>query len=316
MENTPSKPHDRYVKDLLSHHDAAVAFLQQALPQNIAALLDIQMLQHTHASYTTQELQEYISDIVLRVPILDSNNEAEVTVLIEHKSYKDRKLPFQLLSYVAAGYQQQLKNGKTLHVIIPIVYYHGKQKWDIPALADYFPSVPEAILKYVPQWSFEMLSIRNMTPDQIQNITNTMLKAAMIIQKGAHKRIFALEEYARVFNTLHAENEGNFFISTMVYIFETEVFQESELSIITKELNNDMRTKTLTIKEALIARGMEKGRQEGREEGRREGRQEGSIQSRYEFAGKLIQRNMPINEICDLTNLTYEEIQTLIEKGK
>jgi len=311
MENTPSKPHDRYVKELLSHHDAAVAFLQQALPQNIAALLDIQKLQHTHSSYTTKELREHISDIVLRVPILGSENQAEVTVLIEHKSYKDRKLPFQLLSYIAAGYQQQMKKDKKLHVIIPIVYYHGKHKWDIPALADYFPSVPEEIRKYVPQWSLEMMSIRNLSPDQIQNITNTMLKTALIIQKGAHKRIFAMEEYARVFNTLHAENEGNFFISTMVFIFETGVLQESELSNITKELNNNMRTKTLTIKEELIARGMEKGRQEGRQEGM----QEGSIQSRYEFARKLIQRNMPIDEICDLTSFTYEEVQTLIEKG-
>jgi predicted transposase/invertase (TIGR01784 family) len=307
MENTPPKPHDRYVKELLSHHDAAVAFLQQALPQNITALLDIQKLQHTHSSYTTKELREYVSDIVLRVPIYGSDNEAEVSVLIEHKSYKDRKLPFQLLSYVAAGYQQQLKNGKKLRVIIPIVYYHGKQKWDVPVLADYFPTVPTEILKYVPQWAFEMLSIRDMSPDQIRNITNTMLKTALIIQKGAHKRIFALEEYARVFNTLHAENEGNFFISTMVYIFETEVLQESELSTITKELNNDMKTKTLTIKEELIARGMEKGRQEGRHEG--------SMQSRYEFARKLIQRSMPVDEICDLTSLTYEEVQTLIEKG-
>jgi predicted transposase/invertase (TIGR01784 family) len=304
MEENSSKPHDRYVKDLLSHHDAAVAFLHHALPQNIGALLDIQKLQHTQTSYTTKELREHISDIVLRIPILGSDNEAEVTVLIEHKSYKDRKLPFQLLSYIAAGYQQQLKNGKKLHVIIPIVYYHGKQKWDIPALADSFPSIPIEILKYVPQWSFEMLSIRNMTPKQIRNITNTMLKTALIIQKGAHKRIFALEEYARVFNTLQAENERNFFISTMVYIFETEVLQESELSIITKELNNDMRTKTLTIKEELIARGMEKGRLEG------------STETSYKFAIKLIERNVPIDEICDLTDLSYEEVLGLMENEK
>jgi len=153
-----------------------------------------------------------------------------------------------------------------------------------------------------------MLSIRNMTPEQIRNITNTMLKTALIIQKGAHKRIFALEEYARVFNTLHAENEGNFFISTMVYICETEVLQESELSFITKELNNDMKTKTLTIKEELIAQGMEKGRQEGR--------QEGSMETRYEFALKLIKRNVPIDEICDLTDLSYEEVLGLMKSEK
>ena len=131
MEKQTTKPHDRFVKELLSHHDAAVEFLQHALPQEVIALMDVEKMHYTNTSYTTEDLLEYMSDVVLRVPFQNSKAKAEVTILVEHKSYKDRMTPFQMLSYVAAGYRQQLKNDKKYSVIIPVVYYHGSQKWKI-----------------------------------------------------------------------------------------------------------------------------------------------------------------------------------------
>jgi predicted transposase/invertase (TIGR01784 family) len=271
-----------------------------ALPQTVIDLLDMKSLQYANVSYTTEELHEYMSDVVLRIPYQNSKASAEVTVLIEHKSYKDRITPFQMMFYVTSGYREQIKNGKKFSLIIPVVYYHGKQKWQIASLADYFPDAPTEILQYVPQFSIEMLSIREMTAKQIYAITSGMLRAAFMVQKGAHKRIFALEEYARVFNTISAEKGGNFFISMMVYIFESGALEISEFSNIAKELDNKMRTKTMTIKEEWIA------------EGRQEGRQEESIRSRYEFARKLILRNMPLEEICELTDLSMDEMKRLV----
>jgi len=40
-----------------------------------------------------------------------------------------------------------------------------------------------------------------------------------------------------------------------------------------------------------------------------EGKLEGSLQSRYEFARKLLLRSMPLEEICELTDLTMEEVK-------
>jgi hypothetical protein len=134
-----------------------------------------------------------------------------------------------------------------------------------------------------------------MTAKQIYAITNGMLRATFMVQKGAHKRIFALEEYARVFNTISAEKGGNFFISLLVYIFESGVLEESEFSNITKELNNKMKSKTMTIKEHWIAEGVEME----------------NFRSRYEFARKLIHRNMSLEEICELTDLSMDEVKRL-----
>jgi predicted transposase/invertase (TIGR01784 family) len=307
LKKQTTKPHDRFVKELLSHHDAAVEFLMNALPQIVIDVLDMKSLQYANVSYTTEELHEYMSDVVLRIPYLNSKASAEVTVLIEHKSYKDRMTPFQMMAYLTSGYREQIKNGNKFSLIIPVVYYHGKQKWQIPSLVDYFPDAPAALLKYVPQFSMEMLSIREMTAAQIYAITNGMLRAAFMVQKGAHKRIFALEEYARMFNTISAEQGGNFFISMMVYIFESGALEVSEFSNIAKELDNDMKTKTMTIKEEWIAEGLEKGI----EKGIGLGIEQENLRSRYEFARKLLLRNMPLEEICELTDLSMEEVKRL-----
>jgi len=308
MEKQTTKPHDRFVKELLSHHEAAVEFLMHALPQTVIDLLDMKRLQYSNVSYTTEELHEYMSDVVLRIPYQNSKASAEVTVLIEHKSYKDRMTPFQMMSYVISGYREQLKNGKKLSLIIPVVYYHGKHKWKIASLPEYFPDAPAEIFNYVPHFDMELLSIRDMTVDQIRAVTNGKLLAALMVQKGAHHRIFALEEYARIFNTIAAEKEGNFFISMLVYIFESGALDESEFINIATKLDNEMKTKTMTIKEVWIAEGIEKGR----EEGIKKGIEKGSLQSRYEVARKLVLRKLPMEEICELTDLTMEEVKRLM----
>ena len=71
----------------------------------------------------------------------------------------------------------------------------------------------------------------------------------------------------------------------------------------------------MTLYDQLIAKGKEEGIAIGIEKGKQEGKQEGSIESKFEVARKLIQRNMPIEDICDLTNLSHEEVQALMKKG-
>ena len=67
----------------------------------------------------------------------------------------------------------------------------------------------------------------------------------------------------------------------------------------------------MTLHDQLIAEGKEEGIAIGIEKGK----QEGSIQSRCEVARKLIKRNMPIEDICELTSLSREEVQSFIGEG-
>ena len=57
--------------------------------------------------------------------------------------------------------------------------------------------------------------------------------------------------------------------------------------------------------------GLKEGKEEGRKEGRKEGSQEGQIAERFEIAKKMKNKNMPVEEIIELTELTKEEIERI-----
>lgn len=59
------------------------------------------------------------------------------------------------------------------------------------------------------------------------------------------------------------------------------------------------------------AEGREEGRKKGREEGREEGRAKGRVEGKLEIAQKLLNKNMEIEEIIEITGLAKEEIEKL-----
>ena len=60
-----------------------------------------------------------------------------------------------------------------------------------------------------------------------------------------------------------------------------------------------------------IIEGEARGKIIGREEGMKEGKKEGKKQNQIEIAKKLLQRNMSIEDIKEITSLTEEEISKL-----
>ncbi len=95
-----------------------------------------------------------------------------------------------------------------------------------------------------------------------------------------------------------------------------EPFNQQTILDITNQLTTEMKTKSRSFIDEFIAQGRQEGRKEGREEGREEGMkkgiEKGSLQSRYEFARKLLLRKMPLEDICELTDLTLEEVTRLV----
>ena len=85
---------------------------------------------------------------------------------------------------------------------------------------------------------------------------------------------------------------------------------------------NDEETKELLAKWSdYIAenKGYEEGKEEGIEEGRIEGRaegiEEGSKQKAYEIAKKMLKKGNSIEDICDITGLSIEEIEQLSKES-
>ena len=53
------------------------------------------------------------------------------------------------------------------------------------------------------------------------------------------------------------------------------------------------------------------GRREGKQEGLEEGEQRGEKKAKLEYARRMLEKGYPVEDICEITGLSREEIQTL-----
>ena len=297
------KVHDAFVKNLLSHKESASEFIKNALPPDVCLHFDLDKITYLPDTYITKGLNEYISDIVLKIPVLGSKVDVNVSILVEHKSSIDHFTCVQLHNYISNGYLIQLKQKEQLSIIIPVIYYHGKGKWKYRPLHELFEYIPAGFERYIHFFSTELFQVQHLTINQIHGIAEAKLRAAFMVQKSLHDRMVATKEFVQVINALEPTDEGNFLHSFFVYLSNVTKFDQNSIIDITNQLTTDMKTKSMTFAEQFSA--------EGRKEGRQEGIQQGTLQSRYEFARKLLFRNTPHEEICELTDLSMEEVERL-----
>jgi predicted transposase YdaD len=124
-------PHDKFFKETFSNVAVAKDFMNNYLPQSIINIIDINTLEPQKDSFINEELQEVFSDMLFRVNI--NKREGYIYFLFEHKSYTSKNISFQLLKYMLEIWEAKVKKEDTneLPVVIPLVIYHGKDKWNI-----------------------------------------------------------------------------------------------------------------------------------------------------------------------------------------
>ncbi len=131
MEDKIQNLHDRFFKSIMEDREIAIAFLEEFLPENVKELLVLEKLTHAPTTFISPDLGEYLADMVFNVPLRSESTEREscyVSILLEHKSYVDHHIDFQILQYLAQSYRQQIQNRQKLKLVIPFLYYHGETK--------------------------------------------------------------------------------------------------------------------------------------------------------------------------------------------
>jgi predicted transposase/invertase (TIGR01784 family) len=105
-----------------------------------------------------------------------------------------------------------------------------------------------------------------------------------------------------------------------IYIDKVHIFEDEEIFIITKNLDKEMNTESMTFSDRLKARGREEGLREGMEKGLEQGLEKGTSRGMQEaklaFAKKLLDRKFSIQEIVELTGLTSTEVTQIISGEK
>ncbi len=265
-------PHDKFFRELLGQPEVAADFLQQYLPPEVVAHLDLTRLELSHDSFIDADLQEHLSDLLYRVGLRASDRAALLYFLFEHKSYSDEFVAFQLLRYKVRGWEQAQNEGqRPLPPIIPVVVYHGRAKWTaarrFSELID-LKEVPE-LKSYQADFTYHLCDLSAMSDDEIKG--HAALRAGMSLLKY----IFSEELWPRLAGLfalykLLPEQSGLEYLRTALrYLSATT--QQTEVPRVRQALAQAFPANEgglmQTMAQAWIEEGFIKGRQEGRQEG-------------------------------------------------
>ncbi len=163
MEKLPN-PHDRFFKELFSPLPTARDFIRHYLPKSLGAAIDLRTLTVVKESFLDEELRNYFSDMLFRAR-RKQGGDVLIYILLEHKSAPDALVALQLFLYLARIWYPHFQNKqKPLPLVIPVVFYHGSQKWNVSrqfsALFD-FTGV-EALREFLPEFKYHLCDLSKM----------------------------------------------------------------------------------------------------------------------------------------------------------
>ena len=151
MSKKVQNPHDKFVRETFSDPERAQAFVEEFLPEKIVKELDLSRLKVSQDSYLDNEMKEYFSDLILKIPVKKAKNRnLKIAFLFEHKSSPDNFVLFQVGHYLFSHYFKIIRQSKKLELLIPLIYYQGKQKWEVPRLLHHFKG-KDKILRTFPK---------------------------------------------------------------------------------------------------------------------------------------------------------------------
>ena len=157
--------HDSFLRELLADKQMAIDYFRSALPAHIAGMLDFGTLEPLPGTYVSKDLQTTVSDVVYTCQRRDGRGSVHICLLVEHKSAPDRYTPVQIGGYLFSGYQLQIKQKRRrLSPIIPVLFYHGRQKWEYWTLDRLFDGLEDGLLGFLPKFDYVYTSLRD-TPD-------------------------------------------------------------------------------------------------------------------------------------------------------
>ncbi len=280
MPESLTNPHDRFFKDLFTRQEAAQDFLHHYLPSELVALLDLSDLQISKDSFVDPDLQEHFSDLLYQVS-LKGGQETSIFVLFEHKSYPDPLIALQLLRYMVRIWEQALKQQKPLLPIVPMVVYHGQQKWQVALDFAALFNLPEVMKPYIPDYRYWLCDLNQYSDEQIEG--HLILQTGLLLLKYIKDDDIA-DRLADILSELSKqETTSKYLYTIMRYVAAaTDKVSEEQLRETVTNLFSQGEKLMPTLVEQWLERGRVEGRKKGREEGRQEGRQEGRKKGRQE----------------------------------
>ena len=276
---------DRSAKWLFQYKHNVQGLLE-IVASELVISIDFSRLVPLNRRFISDTLQEQESDMVFSVPFRRGSKTEEllIYILIEHQSTVDATMGIRVLLYMTQLWEAQRRawesegvprSERRLHLILPIVFYTGEQRWNTPLTLAGIMDIPGELSRFVPTFDTLFLNVKETDEARLTKTGHPLGWLLTVLQKeNADKEAMqrALARAMSHFNTLdtlEAEQRQQALIYLLLLILHRRPAEEhEELVTVIDRHTDEMEVKTMaqSMAETLIEQGIEQGIEHERRE--------------------------------------------------
>jgi len=311
--------HDNFIRAILSDKVVAISYFENYLPSFVSEQLDFSTLTQIPDTYLSEKLRKTMSDIVYTCHKKAGKGEIKVSLLIEHKSYIDKYTPVQIGGYIFSGLQKQLDNKEKLSIIIPVLLYHGKGKWEYQPLLSLFENVDPEWNSFVPNFDYIYNNLGEIRDEQVEALNNKFLAASLLSLKHTFQEDWLGLHILRML-FLAEEAPKNLQKSFAVYLFERSKLSGNAITQLLQSLPLILKETVMSTAESFVEKGKRIGIERGIKEGLEKGLEKGIEMGKADvITSLLLNTDFTISKIAMLSNVSEDfvvKIQSQISNVK
>jgi predicted transposase YdaD len=299
----PGNPHDHFFRRTFDVLENARALLKSQLPAHLFKKLDPNSIQPAKETFLAADEYENRLDQLYTARMLNGT-QVWIYLLLEHKSWVDRRIALQLLKYVLRIHEWLDRNGRPPQVVIPLVVYHGEKVWDEPTSLRDKIDAAEDLLDFVPDMRAILVDLSQLKsaflpnfPELEARIRALQIARSKELSAQSLVEIFKLLPYwEKIHSQMDALNDIMIYLCSVLDSQNLELlefaFQAGQLPQSEKKMPNCL--------EALLERG------------RNQGLERGLLIGRIRTLQQVLAQ--PAMTSQDSLLLSLEELQTLAAK--
>lgn len=283
-------PHDTFFRQLLSDPVVAADLVQNYLPAEVVALLDLSQLRIEKETFVDARLRKHFSDVLYSVPlkhrgtvepetpamprkkrnskkVSTMQDKVYIYLLFEHKSQPDKGVRLQLLRYMVRIWEKEWKKKRLLSPIIPIVFYHGIEGWNYSQEFADMLEAPDVLKRYTPHFEHLLLDLSAYSDEQIRG--EVWLQVCLLVIKHIYdpdlgrklpKFMHFLQELSQKEYVMEmVQTLLTYVIETSSTVSEDELYQ-GVIAAVAPERRYEMDN---TLAQKWIEKGIDIGKKEG-----------------------------------------------------
>ena len=324
---TIHKTKDSAFKLIFDEPELFAEFLREYVPVDILKDITASDIEDLTERFIPLFQDSKDSDTVKKVNLRE-NPPLFVVAILEHESGVNHRASFKMLQYITLVLNEYEKEANKENPnasvakdfkyppVLPIVFYDGSGKWT--AETNFFNKTEQkdVFRKYIPNFEYELVNLNDYDEQELIRIGGALSLVMLIDKIKSADGLRALNRLPQEYiDSLELPPHLNKLIADVITVLLKRInVPDNEIDEVTKQIY-EREVKELfawadnyDVQETRRAAKTE-GFAEGLAEGEVIGGEKGEKKKSLEIAKNLLKKNIPVNDISEVTGLTREEIE-------